>query len=41
MKGIELLNNPFLNKGTAFYLTKKERKQLGLKNLLPARYNLL
>lgn len=29
MKGIELLNNPFLNKGTAF--TNEERKQLGLK----------
>lgn len=28
MKGIELLNNPFLNKGTAF--TNEERKQLGL-----------
>ena len=28
MKAYEILNNPFLNKGTAF--TKEERKNLGL-----------
>ncbi|UDI78968.1 NAD-dependent malic enzyme [Staphylococcus taiwanensis] len=35
MKGIELLNNPFLNKGTAF--TQEERKKLDLDGLLPAK----
>ena len=33
MKAHELLNNPFLNKGTAF--TMEERKKLGLIGLLP------
>lgn len=33
MKGHELLNNPFLNKGTAF--TNEERKEYGLVGLLP------
>ena len=33
MKAHELLNNPFLNKGTAF--TMEERKELGLVGLLP------
>ena len=31
--GYEILNNPFLNKGTAF--TKKEREEYGLLGLLP------
>ena len=31
-KSYEILNNPFLNKGTAF--TKEERKQFGLVGLL-------
>ena len=31
--GYEILNNPFLNKGTAF--TKKEREKYGLLGLLP------
>lgn len=39
MKGIELLNNPFLNKGIAF--TNEERKQLGLEGLLPANVRTL
>ncbi|HCX2320316.1 TPA: NAD-dependent malic enzyme [Staphylococcus aureus] len=39
MKGIELLNNPFLNKGTAF--TNEERKQLGLEGLLPVNVRTL
>ena len=33
MKSREILNNPFLNKGTAF--TMEERKKLGLIGLLP------
>ena len=33
MKSHEILNNPFLNKGTAF--TMEERKELGLTGLLP------
>lgn len=33
MKAYEILNNPFLNKGTAF--TQEERKKLGLVGLLP------
>jgi malate dehydrogenase (oxaloacetate-decarboxylating)(NADP+) len=34
LRGIEVLNNPTLNKGTAF--TQKEREDLGLVGLLPA-----
>ena len=34
-KGYALLNDPFLNKGTAF--TKEEREQLGLIGLIPDR----
>ena len=34
MKAHEILNNPFLNKGTAF--TQEERKELGLIGLLPS-----
>lgn len=33
MKAHEILNNPFLNKGTAF--TMEEREKLGLIGLLP------
>ncbi len=33
MNGSEILNNPFLNKGTAF--TKEERRKYGLEGLLP------
>ncbi|MBF1040739.1 MAG: NAD-dependent malic enzyme, partial [Lachnospiraceae bacterium] len=33
MKAHEILNNPFLNKGTAF--TMEERKKFGLIGLLP------
>lgn len=39
MKGIEILNNPFLNKGTAF--TKEERKHYGLTGMLPAKVQTL
>ena len=35
MKAHEILNNPFLNKGTAF--TEEERSELGLVGLLPPR----
>ncbi|WP_159721413.1 malolactic enzyme [Enterococcus sp. CSURQ0835] len=34
LKGANLLNNPFLNKGTAF--TKEEREKYGLTGMLPA-----
>lgn len=34
MNAENILNNPFLNKGTAF--TQAERKQLGLTGTLPA-----
>ena len=33
MRGYDILNNPFLNKGTAF--TMEERKELGLLGILP------
>ena len=33
MRGHDILNNPFLNKGTAF--TMEERKELGLLGILP------
>ncbi|MBO0448139.1 NAD-dependent malic enzyme [Enterococcus sp. MJM12] len=39
MKGMEILNNPFLNKGTAF--TKVEREKLGLTGMLPSRIQTL
>lgn len=39
MKGIEILNNPFLNKGSAF--TEKEREKLHLKGLLPTQVRTL
>lgn len=35
----EILNNPFLNKGTAF--TEAERKQLGLVGTLPSKVQTL
>ena len=34
MRGQEILNNPFLNKGTAF--TEAEREEFGLTGMLPA-----
>ena len=34
LTGANLLNNPFLNKGTAF--TKEERAKYGLTGMLPA-----
>lgn len=39
MRGNEILNNPFLNKGTAF--TKEERKQYGLTGMLPSKVQTL
>ena len=36
-KGVELLRDPMLNKGTAF--TQKERESLGLLGFLPSRVN--
>ena len=38
-KGVELLRDPLLNKGTAF--TQAEREALGLAGLLPARVDSL
>ncbi len=37
--GYQLLNNPFLNKGTAF--TEKEREQYNLIGLLPSQVQTL
>lgn len=34
LTGLNLLNNPFLNKGTAF--TKEERKKYGIAGMLPS-----
>ncbi|WP_298839463.1 malolactic enzyme [Clostridium sp.] len=39
MLAIEILNNPFLNKGTAF--TKEERKEFGLTGTLPTQVQTL
>lgn len=39
MKAMEILNNPYLNKGTAF--TMDERKKLGLLGALPAKVQTL
>ncbi|MBU3161715.1 hypothetical protein KPL37_18670 [Clostridium frigoris] len=39
MLATEILNNPFLNKGTAF--TKEERKQFGLTGTLPTQVQTL
>lgn len=39
MKAMEILNNPYLNKGTAF--TMDERKKLGLSGALPAKVQTL
>lgn len=36
---LDILNNPFLNKGTAF--TKEEREELGLTGMLPSRIQTL
>ena len=35
LRGLELLRDPYLNKGTAF--TERERDILGLRGLLPSR----
>ena len=37
-KGYELLNDPFLNKGTAF--TEEEREKFDLIGILPPKYKL-
>ncbi|MBJ0843938.1 hypothetical protein JFE46_05565, partial [Enterococcus faecium] len=34
LTGLNLLNNPFLNKGTAF--TKEERAKYGITGMLPS-----
>ena len=39
MKAMEILNNPYLTKGTAF--TMDERKKLGLSGALPAKVQTL
>ena len=39
MNGLEIINNPFLNKGTAF--TEKERKAFNLKGILPTKVRTL
>lgn len=39
MLSTEILNNPFLNKGTAF--TKEERKKFGLNGTLPTQVQTL
>ena len=39
MEGLNILNNPFLNKGTAF--TKAEREQYGLVGMLPSQVQTL
>ena len=39
MNGLEIINNPFLNKGTAF--TEKEREAFNLKGILPTKVRTL